>query len=118
MRATIPTGMLTAIVTPFDEDLRDFEVFIESRASALERHRDRRWVYGWRADRDPKAAKVLSDWARAEDEFGETDTAIAVYSRLSEAEPGRRDALEARCRLKLHAVPSSQEAPASSVSTW
>jgi golgin subfamily B member 1 len=87
----------------FDEDLRDFEAFIESRASAQERHRDRRWVYGWRADREAKPAKVLLDWARAEDEFGETDTAIAVYTRLSEVEPGRRDALEALCRLKLHA---------------
>ncbi len=86
-----------------EEDVRDFESFIESRASAQERHLDRRWLYGWRAGREARPIKVLVDWGRAEDEFGEADAAIAVYERLAEIDPGRREALEALCRLRLHA---------------
>ena len=85
-----------------EEDVRVFEAFIDARASALERHEDRRWLYRWRAGRDPRPVKVLVDWARAEDEFGETEAAIAVYQRLADLDPGRREALEALCRLKLH----------------
>ena len=86
-----------------EEDIRDFESFIEARASAQERHMDRRWLYGWRAGREARPIKVLVDWGRAEDEFGEADAAIAVYQRLAELDPGRREALEALCRLRLHA---------------
>lgn len=86
-----------------DEDVRDFESFIESRASAQERHLDRRWLYGWRAGREARPVKVLLDWGRAEDEFGEAEAAIAVYQRLAEIDPGRKEALEALCRLRLHA---------------
>jgi DNA-binding SARP family transcriptional activator len=85
-----------------EEDVRVFEAFVDARASALERHEDRRWLYRWRAGRDPRPIKVLLDWARAEDEFGETEAAIAVYQRLADLDPGRREALEALCRLKLH----------------
>ncbi|HEX4445775.1 MAG TPA: tetratricopeptide repeat protein, partial [Polyangiaceae bacterium] len=85
-----------------EEDVRVFEAFVDARASALERHEDRRWLYRWRAGRDPRPVKVLLDWARAEDEFGETEAAIAVYQRLADLDPGRREALEALCRLKLH----------------
>ncbi len=85
-----------------EEDVRDYESFIESRATAQERHMDRRWIYGWRAGREARPIKVLADWGRAEDEFGETDAAIAVYQRLIEIDPGRKDALEALCRLRLH----------------
>ncbi|HTB76873.1 MAG TPA: tetratricopeptide repeat protein [Polyangiaceae bacterium] len=86
-----------------DEDVRDFESFIEARASAQERHLDRRWLYGWRAEREARPLKVLLDWGRAEDEFGEAEAAIAVYQRLADLHPGQREALEALCRLRLHA---------------
>jgi Flp pilus assembly protein TadD/DNA-binding SARP family transcriptional activator len=86
-----------------EEDVRDFEAFVEARGSAQERHLDRRFLYEWRAKRDARPAKVLLEWARAEDEFGETDAAMAVYQRLADTEPGRREALEALCRIKLHA---------------
>ncbi len=86
-----------------EEDVRDFEGFIEARASAQERHLDRRWLYGWRAGREARPLKVLLDWGRAEDEFGEGEAAIAVYQRLADLHPGQREALEALCRLRLHA---------------
>jgi golgin subfamily B member 1 len=86
-----------------EEDVRDFETFIESRGSAEERHRDRRWLYGWRAGREARPVKVLLDWGRVEDEIGEAQAAIAVYQRLVELDPGHREALEALCRLRLHA---------------
>jgi lipopolysaccharide biosynthesis regulator YciM len=86
-----------------DEDVRDYESFIESRGSAQERHLDRRWLYGWRAGREARPIKVLTDWARAEEEFGEAETAMAVYQRLVDVDPGRKEALEALCRLRLHA---------------
>ena len=86
-----------------DEDVRDFETFLESRASAQERHLDRRWLYGWRAGREARPVKVLLDWGRAEDEIGEAEVAIGVYQRLADLDPGHREALEALCRLRLHA---------------
>jgi tetratricopeptide (TPR) repeat protein len=86
-----------------EEDVRDFESFLESRASAQERHLDRRWLYGWRAGREARPVKVLLDWGRAEEELGEADAAIAVYQRLADLDPGHREALEALCRLRLHA---------------
>jgi lipopolysaccharide biosynthesis regulator YciM len=86
-----------------EEDVRDFESFVESRGSAQERHLDRRFLYEWRAGREARPAKVLLEWARAEDEYGETGAAMAVYQRLADTEPGRREALEALCRIKLHA---------------
>jgi predicted Zn-dependent protease len=86
-----------------DEDVRAFETFIESKSSSEDRHHDRRWLYGWKAGREKRSSKILLDWAKAEEEFGATDAAIAVYQRLADVEPGRKDALEALCRLKLHA---------------
>ena len=86
-----------------EEDVRAFETFIESKSSSEDRHHDRRWLYAWRAGREARPSKVLLDWAKAEEESGATDSAIAVYQRLADAEPGRKDALEALCRLKLHA---------------
>ncbi len=86
-----------------EEDVRAFETFIESKSSSEDRHHDRRWLYAWRAGREAHPSKVLLDWAAAEEEFGATDAAIAVYQRLADREPGRKDALEALCRLKLHA---------------
>jgi DNA-binding SARP family transcriptional activator len=86
-----------------DEDLRAFETFIESKSSSEDRHHDRRWLYAWRAGREARPSKVLLDWAKTEEEFGATDAAITVYQRLADLEPGRKDALEALCRLKLHA---------------
>ncbi len=86
-----------------DEDIRDYEAFVESRGSAQERHLDRRWLFAWRAGREARPVKVLSDWARAEEEFGETEAAIAAYQRLAEIDPGAKTGLEALCRLRLDA---------------
>ena len=86
-----------------EEDVRAFETFIESKSSSEDRHHDRRWLYAWRAGREAHPSKVLLDWATAEEEFGATEAAIGVYQRLADLEPGRKDALEALCRLKLHA---------------
>ncbi len=91
-----------------DEDVRAFEAFVAAHGSAIERHEERRWLFRWRADRGPKPgepsrAEVLLEWARAEDEFGEADAAMVVYQRLAALEPGRREAIEALYRLKMHA---------------
>ncbi len=86
-----------------EEDVHAFETFIESKSSSEDRHHDRRWLYAWRAGREARPSKVLLDWAKAEEDFGAIDSAVAVYQRLAEIEPSRKDALEALCRLKLHA---------------
>jgi len=86
-----------------EDDVRSFEAFIESRSSAQERHHERRWLYEWRVTHGPRPEDVLFEWAKAEEEIGDAGAAIAVYERLSKAAPGRRDALEAMCRLKLQA---------------
>jgi tetratricopeptide (TPR) repeat protein len=86
-----------------EDDVRAFEAFVESRSSAEERHRERRWLYEWRVTHGPRPESVLFDWARAEEELGDAEAAIAVYDRLCKAAPTRRDALEAVCRLKLQA---------------
>ncbi len=84
-----------------EDDLRDFEAFVESRPSAEERHHERRWIYGWRAARAPHPAAILVSWAAAEEEYGDPDAAIDVYQRLADLDLHRTDALEALCRLKL-----------------
>ncbi len=85
-----------------EDDVRAFEAFLESCPSAEERHRERRWLYERRVAHGPRPAEVLLEWARAEEELGETQTAIALYVRLSELAPSQREGLEALCRLKLH----------------
>ncbi len=85
-----------------DEDVRAFEAFVESRPSAEERHQERRRLYEWRVTHGTRAAEVLLEWARAEEEVGASEAAIALYVRLSELAPGQREGLEALCRLKIH----------------
>ncbi len=85
-----------------EEDVRAFEAFIESRPSAEERLRERRWLYERRATHGARPAEVLLEWAKAEEEVGESDAAIALYARLAEVAPGKREGLEALCRLRLH----------------
>ncbi len=86
-----------------DEDMRDFEAFSESRSNAEDRHCDRRWLYRWRAAQSARYVEVLAEWAKAEEEYGAPEEAIAVYQRLADTEAGRMAALEALCRLKLQA---------------
>ena len=87
-----------------DEDVRAFETFIESQVRAP---RTATTIAGGSTPGEPGARRVrrrcCSTGRRREEEFGETDAAIAVYQRLADLEPGRKDALEALCRLKLHA---------------
>ncbi|MDP9000619.1 MAG: hypothetical protein M3O46_10960, partial [Myxococcota bacterium] len=85
-----------------EDDIRDFEAFVESRPGADDRHQDRRWLYQWRAAHSPRPADVLKEWARAEEEYGEPAAAIAVYEHLAETKTGRRVAHEALSRLKFH----------------
>jgi tetratricopeptide (TPR) repeat protein len=85
-----------------EEDVRAFEVFIESRPSAEERLRERRWLYERRATHGTRPAEALLEWAKAEEELGEVDAAIALYVRLYEVAPGKREGLEALCRLRIH----------------
>lgn len=85
-----------------DEDVRAFEAFVESRPSAEERHQERRWLYERRVTHGTRPVEILLEWARAEEEVGESEAAIALYVRLSELAPSQREGLEALCRLKLH----------------
>jgi len=85
-----------------EDDVRAFEAFVESRPGVEERHQQRRWLYEWRAKHGTRPAEVLMEWARAEEELGEAEAAVALYVRLSELAPGQREGLEALCRLKLH----------------
>jgi tetratricopeptide (TPR) repeat protein len=86
-----------------EEDVRAFEAFLEAGPSAEERHRERRWLYERRVERGPRPAEALLEWARAEEELGEREAAVALYLRLSKLAPSQREGLEALCRLKLHA---------------
>jgi predicted Zn-dependent protease len=82
-------------------DVRAFEAFLDSGPSAEERHHERRWLYERRVTKGPRPAETLLEWARAEEELGERDAAVALYVRLSELAPSQREGLEALCRLKL-----------------
>jgi tetratricopeptide (TPR) repeat protein len=86
-----------------EEDVRAFEAFIDSRPSAEERLRERRWLYERRVTHGTRPAEALLEWAKAEEELGEVDAAIALYVRLSEVAPGQREGIQALCRLRLHA---------------
>jgi tetratricopeptide (TPR) repeat protein len=86
-----------------EDDIRAFEVFVESKPSAEERHRERRWLYSWRAAHAEHPVAILLEWARAEEEFGEADAAKAAYERVLELNPGQPEALEAVFRGRLSA---------------
>jgi Flp pilus assembly protein TadD len=85
------------------EDVRAFEAFVESRPSAEERHRERRWLFDFHARTGPSPTDVLAAWARAEEDYGAPEEAVAVYERLFAADPSRSAALEAIARLRLDA---------------
>jgi tetratricopeptide (TPR) repeat protein len=85
-----------------DEDVAAFEAFLEAWPNAEERLHDRRWLYERRVASGQRPAEVLLEWAKAEEELGETDAALALYVRLGELAPSQREGLEALCRLKLH----------------
>jgi tetratricopeptide (TPR) repeat protein len=80
-----------------EEDVRDFETFVASGASAAERHRDRRWLYAWRAEHDSRPAELLLEWAKAEEENGDPDAATAVYERLEQV----ANTLDDRAALRI-----------------
>lgn len=86
-----------------EEDVRAFETFVESQPSAEERHREKRWLYEWRADHTDHPVAVLLEWARADEEYGEPDAATATFERVLKLEPGHREALEAVCRGRFDA---------------
>jgi tetratricopeptide (TPR) repeat protein len=86
-----------------EDDVRVFELLMESNPSAEERHRGRRWLYGWRVSRAKDPTEILLAWAGAELEYGDSEAARAVYERVSAARPGHAGALEAMCRLSLQA---------------
>jgi len=81
------------------EDVLDFEAFADSTADPAARHQDRRWLYRWRAAQDPRSAEVLSEWAEAEEEYGDRQAAIALYERLAKMESGPKAAFEGLRRL-------------------
>ncbi len=85
-----------------EEVVRDFEGFIDSMDDRDARHRARRWLYGWLVGHAGRPADVLLSWAKAEEEHGGSEAAVAVYERLAEIASKRAVALEAICRLKLH----------------
>ncbi len=86
-----------------DEDVKAFEAFLEAGPSAEERHRERRWLYERRVKHGLRPVEALLEWAKAEEELGERETAVTLYLRLSALAPSQREGLEALCRLKLHA---------------
>jgi tetratricopeptide (TPR) repeat protein len=86
-----------------DEVVRDYEAFADATTDAKARHELRRWLFGWRAEHEPRPVGVVLAWAKSEEEYGAGDAAIVVYERLAAFEGERRLALEAVCRLKLHA---------------
>jgi predicted Zn-dependent protease len=86
-----------------EDDVRAFELLMESNPSAEERHRGRRWLYEWRVSRAKDPTEILLAWAAAELEYGDSEGARAVYERVSAARPGHAGALEATCRLSFQA---------------
>jgi hypothetical protein len=104
-RAPAAAAVYRKLVEEFadDEVVRDYESFADALGDPKARHEERRWLFGWRADHEPRPVGVLAAWAKAEEEYGAGGAAIAVYGRLAAFEGERRAALEAVCRLELHA---------------
>jgi tetratricopeptide (TPR) repeat protein len=86
-----------------EDDVRAFELLLESNPSAEERHLGRRWLYEWRVSRAKDPTEILLAWAGAELEYGDSGAARSVYERVSAARPGHTGALEAMCRLSFQA---------------
>lgn len=80
-------------------DRRDFEAHIGAKLEGDERHRERRWLFQWRAANEPQPAEALLAWATEEEAQGDTELAITVLRRLLAEAPTRKEALEALCRL-------------------
>jgi tetratricopeptide (TPR) repeat protein len=85
-------AMLETFAT--DDDRRQYEAFIAT-LPADERHWHRRWLFQWRAARESPPTTPLIEWARAEEDGGQPEAAIAVYRRLAAvAHRGEGAALE------------------------
>jgi tetratricopeptide (TPR) repeat protein len=70
-----------------EDDVCAYEAFIASIPDADERHIQRRFLYQWRAARDPEPAAVLFAWAQAEEAHGALEVAIGVYDRFIQVAP-------------------------------
>jgi Flp pilus assembly protein TadD len=86
-----------------EDDVRAYELLMDSSPSAEDRHLGRRWLYEWRVSRAKDPTKILLAWAGAELEYGDSAAARAIYERVSAASPGHAGALEATCRLAFQA---------------
>jgi predicted negative regulator of RcsB-dependent stress response len=84
-------------------DRREYEAYIGSKLEGEDRHRERRWLYQWRAANESQPAEALLAWATEEEAHGETELAITVLRRLLADAPRRKEALEALCRLLARA---------------
>lgn len=99
-----------ALLDAFDspEDVREYESFIASRNDENARHLDRRWLFGWRVERagSTEQPALLREWAKLEDDHGETADAIAVHQQLLDAVP---EAERADVRASLARLLASAE---------
>jgi lipopolysaccharide biosynthesis regulator YciM len=84
-------------------DRREYEAYIGSKVEGEDRHRERRWLYQWRAANESQPAEALLAWATEEEAHGETELAITVLRRLLADAPQRKEAREALCPLLARA---------------
>jgi tetratricopeptide (TPR) repeat protein len=76
---------------------------VESNPSAEERHRERRWLYGWRAARAEDPTEVLLEWAHAELEYGDPEAARTAYEQVLALHPAHTRALDEVYHLRFQA---------------
>ncbi|MGA2448080.1 MAG: tetratricopeptide repeat protein [Polyangiaceae bacterium] len=84
-----------------EEDVQEYERFIEGLPQADLRHSELRWLFHWRASHVADPFAVLRQWAMAEEEYGEPEAAVAVYERIAALAGHATFAAEALCRLRL-----------------
>jgi len=84
-----------------DEDVREYERFIEGIPQADFRHSELRWLFDWRATHTDDPYRVLLEWATAEEDYGEPEAAVSVYERIAALDGHAPFAAEALCRLRL-----------------
>jgi hypothetical protein len=84
-----------------EEDVRDYERFIEGVPQADFRHSELRWLFDWRASHVSDPYDILLQWATAEEDYGEPESAVAVYERIASLDGHAPFAAEALCRLRL-----------------
>jgi tetratricopeptide (TPR) repeat protein len=77
-----------------DEDAREYQSLLESRPKNPEQRWERRWLYQWRAEHDERPLDALLEWAKDEEQAGETEEAATIYrSALDLTDEGERPAL-------------------------